>query len=185
MASRKKISQLPIITNPSLSGVTAIVDNGVTYQASIITLKEKINDDVNDIKFNTGPAISGHTEGRLFWDNERRTLAFDFGDGSTLQIGQEEVEEYWNWSGVDISNGQAVYITGAYGTLATCALAMANIYATSIVCGVANFNTPQVFANDALSIAVVAGDILEIKMTTPTLSQNGSAVFVSGTVYIE
>jgi hemin uptake protein HemP len=49
----------------------------------------------------------------------------------------------------------------------------------------ANFTTAQVFSNESLSIAVVTTDILEIKITSPTLSVAGTACFFSGTLYIE
>jgi hypothetical protein len=49
----------------------------------------------------------------------------------------------------------------------------------------ANFTTKQVFSNEALNIAVLTTDILEIKILTPTLSVAGTACFLSGTLYIE
>ncbi len=50
---------------------------------------------------------------------------------------------------------------------------------------VANFNTPQTFSSTALNIAVTAGQVLQIKVLTPTLSVAGTACFVSGHIYIE
>ena len=38
--SGKKISELPILTEPSLSGVTAIVQSGVTYQTTLNDLRK-------------------------------------------------------------------------------------------------------------------------------------------------
>lgn len=38
--SGKKISELPILTEPSLSGVTAIVQSGVTYQTTLNDMRK-------------------------------------------------------------------------------------------------------------------------------------------------
>jgi len=42
MAS-KKISQLPILTSPNLSGVTAIVQSGITYQTTLDSIKNTLS----------------------------------------------------------------------------------------------------------------------------------------------
>ena len=58
-----------------------------------------------------------------------------------------------------------------------------NNSATEIM-SVANSNT-QLFSNTALSVAVTQGDILELKITMPTMSSTATSCYIAATIYIE
>jgi hypothetical protein len=56
--SGKKISELPILSNPSLTGVTTVVEGGVTYQSTLSSLQSLlVNTEISVI----GGSISGDT----------------------------------------------------------------------------------------------------------------------------
>ena len=44
----KKISQLPSIVTPSLSGVTVVVDSGTTYNITLDDLKTVLKDEISE-----------------------------------------------------------------------------------------------------------------------------------------
>jgi len=48
-----------------------------------------------------------------------------------------------------------------------------------------NNSATKVFNNNALNIAVVEGDYIEMKLVCPTWSTNPTAVLIGGTLYIE
>jgi len=58
--------------------------------------------------------ISGHTAGRMYYDEEYETVSVDIGTETTLQIGQESVRYVYNDTGSIISNGVVVRDTGVY-----------------------------------------------------------------------
>lgn len=93
--------------------------------------------EMNSVLLNPIPGITGHAPGRIFYDVARKTIAADIGNETTLQIGQEDIEEYQNVGDSNIKAGETVYIFGANGTIATCKKAKADAYTTSVVCGVA------------------------------------------------
>ncbi len=69
------------------------------------------------IMFGTTPSasqISGHTKGKLYYDNCYETLSVQIGDESTLQIGQESLTYVWNDSGSVIPNGAVVRAVGTH-----------------------------------------------------------------------
>jgi hypothetical protein len=56
--SGKKISELPILSNPSLTGVTTVIEGGVTYQSSLSSLQSLlVNTEISVID----GSISGDT----------------------------------------------------------------------------------------------------------------------------
>ena len=80
----------------------------------------------------------GHQEGRMHWNAEDGTLEIGLPGGNVnLQIGQEHLVRCRNETGVEISNGKVVYITGASGNKPLIALSKADAKATAIVFGVA------------------------------------------------
>ncbi len=85
------------------------------------------------VQFTTGLPAPAHSEGRLFYDNNNKTLGFynDEAD-STLQIGQELWLRGKNNTGITITNGQLIYISGNDSGLPTFSLANAGSAATAI-----------------------------------------------------
>lgn len=72
------------------------------------------------------------TDGTVSWNDGDGTLDIALKGGQTvLQVGQEQVVRVLNNTGVALSDGQAVYISGAQGQRPTVALADADIEATS------------------------------------------------------
>lgn len=77
-------------------------------------------------------------EGRLFYDNVNKTMAFYNQEPDvTLQIGQEQWIRVYNNSGATIDNGKPVYITGSTSGWPTVALANANSVSTFNAIGLA------------------------------------------------
>ncbi len=62
-------------------------------------------------------------EGRTGWDDDDKTLGTGLDRGSVLQHGQENLLRAVNQTGVTITNGQLVYVSGGVGSRAIIALA--------------------------------------------------------------
>lgn len=97
------------------------------------------------IKLNTSPTVGDQSVGKMYWDNTNKTLAIDLSAGGgvndvTLQVGQEDFVYIFNNSGVNILNGQPVYLTGESNGIPTIALGRANSEATSKIIGLATQN---------------------------------------------
>ena len=91
-------------------------DNALTWASGSNTLTVSGTVEVNEIQFDTAHVATGHTTGRLYWDDDAKTITADMqGSDVRLQIGQEEHVYVQNASGVDIDNGDAVRIVGAAG----------------------------------------------------------------------
>ena len=106
----------PAVPNPNLSGIETI-----SYIPQAI--------------------VPAHQEGRCFYDDENKTLTFynDISDTS-LQIGQEMYIRVFNNTGVTITNGQGVYVSGADSGFPTISLARADTLLTSSFIGLATHN---------------------------------------------
>lgn len=86
---------------------------------------------VNAIQFNTSPTHT-HSEGAIHWDATDKTLHVDTEvTGTALQVGQEVWVRATNKTGVQIDNGDVVYINGAQGSRPTIALGDADTVATA------------------------------------------------------
>lgn len=71
--------------------------------------------------------------GEFGWDDGNGTAALGLKGGNvTLQLGQEQVVRVYNDSGVALTDGQIVYISGAQGNRVAVKLAQANAESTSI-----------------------------------------------------
>ena len=95
---------------------------------------------IDNVQFDTTPNVSGHSEGRVYFDTNYRTLSLNLGTESNLQIGQENLVFVKNNTGSVIPNGKAVYISGVDGGYPTVALAKADNIATSKVAGLSTEN---------------------------------------------
>lgn len=96
--------------------------------------------------------------GSTFWDSDAKTIATHVENGSTLQHGQELVLYARNNSGVNILDGQCVYITGASGNKCTIALADSDNRTASHIIAVATQN----INNNADGYVTLAGRVNDI-----------------------
>lgn len=198
----------PVGTNSSVRFANVNASGSVQALAGIFDYI----DPVNYIDFNIVNAgtLSRNT-GRLHWDMTDLTLSVDmYGSNVTLQIGEEILIYARNNSGVPITNGSAVYISGATGQRPTIALASAAVRiqargavglatedidtnAFGYVCTqglVRDFDTNSFAEGRALFLGVTPGSLT---MTPPT--QPNATVFIgvvvkkagvgSGCVYVD
>lgn len=114
-----------------------------------------------------------YTQGRLLYDTTNESLTFYNNDSNiSLQIGQEFWVRVKNVSGSTISNGAAVYISGASAGLPTIALAKADAATTANVAGLAT----ESIANNAIGYITAAGMVHGL--ATNTFSA-GDALYLS------
>ena len=144
---------------------------------------------VNFIKFDTNyTGTVPTTEGTLSWNNTDHTLNIqsEISD-SVLQVGQEFWLRGVNKTGSTITDGQAVYVSGAQGNRPKISLAQGNADSTSYVIGVATahilnnaegyvtlmgrvgtYNTSGFTAGDFLYLSpTVAGALTNVRPTAP------------------
>lgn len=108
----------------TLAGATSYVDvPGVLRVGTELQIDTNDINSVNSLRFNMTP-LDGSEEGRLIWDANEGTLCLGMPGGAVnLQIGQEFLVLARNNTGVTVTNGQVVYITGGVGNRPTIALA--------------------------------------------------------------
>jgi hypothetical protein len=122
----------------------------------------------------TAPA---HIEGRIAYDSDNKGfIGYVDETEVTLNIGEELWVRARNNTGVAITNGQAVYISGATGNKPTIALGQADARATSETIGIAThdienntegFITTYGLVRDVDTSAFIDGDELYLSDTTP------------------
>lgn len=162
----------------------------------------------DEIRF--APGITpANTLGTTYWDDNSQTIAtiLDPTNGVTLQHGQEILIRIVNKTGIQINDGQVVYVNGAQGNRPTAALARADLVTTSMVIGVATqniannaegfittlglvhgFNTSTYAAGDKLYLsATIAGGLTNVVPVSPNYgtwvahvmnSTNNGTIFV-------
>lgn len=109
-----------IVLGGDLTGTTTISSG--THDECLLITAPFCATDVHVLDFDSTPSISGHEEGRLYYNN--CALNFDREvSGVTLQIGEEEVIRVTNVTGQPIPNGTVVYVNGASGGLPSVDLA--------------------------------------------------------------
>jgi len=107
----------------------------------------------------TGLANPAYNEGRVFYDDDEKTLAvYNNESDVTLQLGQEMYIRATNKTGSTITNGQLVYIDGAQGNRPTIDLAKADSTAT---CGVIAMATHDIL-NNATGFVTTEGIVHDI-----------------------
>jgi hypothetical protein len=127
------------------------------------------------IQFDTIPTITGHSAGRLYWDETCKTLAMDTDvTGVTLQLGQEQYVRVRNVTGATITNGSVVYINNSVGQTPTVALANAGAASTSKLLGVAT----ESIAHNAYGYITTFGIVRDIN--TNGLAE-GDVIYLSTT----
>lgn len=96
-------------------GGSNILNAGVVQALSSIVTVQAALSGVSYIDFNLDPILTSQ-EGRMYWNSDDGTVNIGMPGGNvSLQVGQEQLLRVHNSSGVDILNGQAVYISGAFG----------------------------------------------------------------------
>jgi len=142
----------------------------------------------NSVRLSTTPTGTLTNVGQLYFDATNLTPAIPLNANVTLQIGQEEHIRARNNTGVQINDGQVVYINDAQGNNPTIALANSDSVNTSEVIGVATeniadngtgfvttfgvvngFNTSSFASGDVLYLNTVSG---QLSNTIPTPPHN-------------
>ena len=133
------------------------------------------------ILLDTTPTNAPTSVGALFWDAENRTLAVNDGVGNTtLQVGQEERTLIHNGTGVALTDGQVVYITGSTGELPSVALAsntseetsnaVLGVVTESIANGANGFITSAGVVHGLNTLSFNEGDVLWLGSTPGTFT---------------
>lgn len=124
-----KITQLPSASLVTGSDVLPVVRAGVTDQITVNNFGQSVLNiglplTASYIDFNTGSAVPAWQSGRVYWDNTDGCLAVYNAEADvTLQVGQENWTRVWNGTGVTITNGSPVRITGTHGDVPQVVLA--------------------------------------------------------------
>jgi len=128
------------------------------------------------VDLNTAPSNPTHSEGRLFYDNTQKSLAYYNEDSEmTLQIGQETVVRVYNKSGDTINNASVVRITGSDGAgFPAISLADATSAVNSEVIGI----TTTEIANDSYGYVTTDGKVGGVDTS---LLSDGAELFLSTT----
>jgi hypothetical protein len=95
------------------------------------------------LDFDTTAAVPIHNNYRMFPDTVNKTLGIKLGNDVTMQLGQEEWIYAYNNSGSAMTNGQAVYLSGAYNGYPTIRLAQADSFETATTIGVLTQDIPN------------------------------------------
>lgn len=132
-------------------------------------------------KVNLNPTSTVFNEGRLYYDKDWETFAFNVGTDVTIQLAQEDQDFVYNNSGVDIYDGEFVYATGVGYTgsgvkTTTIAKAIANDENKSGVIGAATTHIP----NGEYGHITKRGFINNFNTTT--FGTEGSDLYLSATV---
>jgi hypothetical protein len=113
-----------ITASYALNTLSASYAATASYAINLIVSGSISNADYID--FNTGSAIPAWKSGRIFWDNTEGALSVYNAEADiTLQVGQENWVRVFNQTGVTITDGTPVRITGVHGDLPEIVLAQA------------------------------------------------------------
>lgn len=115
--------------------------------------------------------------GRISWDDGNGTAQINLKGGNvTLQVGQKIIARVYNDSGVALSDGQIVYISGAHGNRIAVKLAKANSESTSagtlgmvtesISAGAEGYITIMGTVNHLDTSTLAAGALIYLSATT-------------------
>lgn len=123
--------------------------------------------------FDTTPTVTP-VNGTMYWDATNVTSQVQLNSNVTMQMGQEMYVRARNNTGVQINDGQVVYINDAQGNNPTIALANADSIGTSEVIGVATEN----IANNRTGFVTVFGNVNGINTSS---YNDGDALYLSAT----
>lgn len=163
-------SDIPALAISKITGLQGVLDTKV----DATDVANAIAEPRTDITFipKTEPT---YEESKLWYDSGTNSLSYyDNISGTSIQIGKETVFSVRNNTGLQINNGQVVYISGATGQNPTVALAQSNVIATSQTIGVATHDIPnnttgkitvQGLVNGINTSSFVDGDLLYVSST--------------------
>jgi hypothetical protein len=164
-------------------------------------------DEYLDLK--TASSNPSHTEGRVFYDQTRDSLAYYNSDSAmTVHTGQDSLLRVYNNSGSTITAGTPVYLTGESSSIPTIAPAGAAStveasYAVGVVStdiadsstgfvvtgGIVFFDTSSLTAGERVHVGVTAGTLQEAAPSYPYFATDIGLCLVSsasgGCVYVE
>jgi len=152
--------------NPQFPSLFAPIDNP--------TFTGTINTSATGIDFDPGTV-----GGELSWNNTEKTLDLVTGSNSvTLQLGQEVVLYVRNTTGVTLSDGQVVSISGSQGNKPTIALAQADTVENARkTIGVVT----QTILNNSNGFVTLIGKVRGLVLDDGTYTE-GDVVYLSSTV---
>ena len=103
---------------------------------SIASLTNQLNNPVNQVRFNPVAPLP-YEEGRLFYDNEKKSLSY-YTDILNVEanLGRELLIRVFNDTGAALTNGTVVRATGANSDVITVAGTQANTVTGTIVSGI-------------------------------------------------
>ena len=115
-------------TNITDNGTVVDINSNTFITGSLTVSGSNSTINTQELQFDTDHIKSGHSTGRMFWDDDNKTVTLDMqGSDVRLQLGQEEHVYAKNTSGITINNGDAVRISGAVGTNVTIEKAIASV----------------------------------------------------------
>jgi hypothetical protein len=133
----------------------------------------------NSVRLSASPTGTLTNVGQLYWDVTNVTASIPLNANVTMQIGQEMYIRARNNTGVQINDGQVVYINDAQGNNPTIALANADSVTTSEVVGIATENIAHNGTGFVTTFGIVNGintsgyndgDILYLSATNGTIT---------------
>jgi hypothetical protein len=129
----------------------------------------------NYIQFYTSPSVTP-TPGMLWWNNIDDTVNIQTLGGAVLQIGQEQHINAYNDTGVQINNGQIVYINGASSGFPTITLAKADtVESSQTTIGMATID----IANGAIGQVTTFGYVRGLNTSSCSV---GEEIYLSDTI---
>lgn len=111
----------------------------------------------NSVRLSTTPTGTLTNVGQIYWDATNVTPSIPLNANVTLQMGQEMYIRARNNTGVQINDGQVVYVNDAQGNNPTIALANSDSVNTSTVVGVATENIADNATGFVTTFGVVNG----------------------------
>ena len=123
------------------TGVTTSTGSGNVVLSNAPTLN---NPTISNYEAFAPSSTPAYTEGVVWYDSASNALAYyNNTTNNVVHIGQEIQQQVRNSTGVTITKGQVVYISGSTGQIGNVILAQANAYISSQVIGVANQDIPN------------------------------------------
>ena len=135
---------------------------------------------VNNIDFDTTPNVPAPTGGTLYFDSNENALSYKpitNNNDVTVNLGQESLIRIYNNLGFQITNGQALHITGATSGTATVSLAVGTggDAVQFQISGIATHDIPD----SSFGFMTVFGVVRDVNLTGFTV---GEQVYLSQTV---
>lgn len=132
--------------------------------------------DVSFISLNTTQSDPAHLEGLIFYDQDSLVPSFYTSDPDVKNsLGLEIWKRVRNTGGVQINNGDAVYIKGSTGLVAEVGLAISSDITKSGVIGLAT----EDIADNAFGWVTIMGDVHNLNTT---IFSEGDVVYLSDTI---